>query len=99
MRKHDAPSPPRVALVFFGLFRAPSQTLDSVTRHVIAPLRRAGALVEVYLHSYNDTRRLHNPRVGEHNLTWRFDRERRVSLTGRSHLSQRKGPVCSAKTL
>ena len=75
MREHDAASPPRVALVFFGLFRAPSQTLDSVTRHVIAPLRRAGALVEVYLHSYNDTRRLHNPRAGEHNLTWRFDWE------------------------
>ena len=55
--------------------RAPSQTLDSVTHHVIAPLHRAGALVEVYLHSYNDTCRLHNPRAGEHNLTWRFDWE------------------------
>jgi len=57
-----------VALCFWGLCRSTDLVLESIERCILEPLRSAGVVVTVYLHTYTLYKPYTNSRSGEFNL-------------------------------
>ena len=43
---------PRVAIVYFGLTRSLSDTIDSMKKHVFYPILDSGMEFDIYMHTY-----------------------------------------------
>ena len=85
----------RVALVFFGITRSLTHTIDSIKQNVLQPLKDAGIEYDIYVHTY-DLAQLSNDRSREHSALntseWQLLQPDYVSITSQVHPASLTAP-------
>ncbi|MFT9258791.1 MAG: hypothetical protein ABF535_12080, partial [Acetobacter sp.] len=84
----------KIALIYFGISRNPSQTRDGIYQNIIKPNEAVGVEF-TYISFLNIIDRIHNPRSGEHDLN--IERSDTLNLYSDYYFlfDQHKNNICS----